>query len=47
MCMMGVFYLNGSALVDIVAANVHAPDLPEKVLDLVRKLSAGVRSARN
>ena len=37
----------GSVLVDIVAANVNAPDLPEKVLELVRKLAAGVRSARN
>ena len=37
----------GSVLVDIVAANVDAPDLPEKVLELVRKLAAGVRSARN
>ena len=37
----------GSVLVDIVAANVNAHDLPEKVLKSVRKLAAGVRSARN
>ena len=37
----------GSVLVDIVAANLNTPDLPEKVLELVRKLAAGVRSARN
>ena len=36
----------GSALVDIVAANAGAADLPEKVLSLVSDLAQGVRSAR-
>ena len=36
----------GSALVDIVAANAGAADIPEKVLSLVSDLAQGVRSAR-
>ena len=36
----------GSALVDLVAANAGAADLPEKVLSLVSDLAQGVRSAR-
>ncbi|MBM09511.1 MAG: tryptophan synthase subunit alpha [Magnetovibrio sp.] len=36
----------GSVLVDIVAANVDLPSLPEKVFELVRCLADGVRLAR-